>query len=555
VTFLPNVRYLTGYTGSNGTLVLTASGEATFFTDPRYRLQAAQETDCRVKVGTGPLLAHALPILRKKKSRRVAFERSRMSFEMYQSLKEGLPLKSSAEPVGGWIEHQRMIKSEAEIALIRHSVLVNSRAFERAVSGVRGGMSEKDLAAELDYQMRRLGAESAAFETIVATGPRTALPHAKPTAAVFRAGSLILVDMGATCDGYASDMTRMLCLGRPGSRMKRAYAAVLEAQLAGIAAVKAGVEAQTVDRAARRVLRRQHGQRRGLQLCRAQAGGAGGKMTMRRPNMASAAQRCVWHGSGAALLGLMLWLLAGTAAAATYAYRNDVFSYDTPSPTAKTVGWHASGAAPACTGFQDGDDDWADLVFAGATTPANNFTFTFAGSVYSQVRIYSNGILAFGADNSGYWRQYTNLTLPINAASGQTVAGCNNAVPSNLIIAYWTDIVAGTANNTTGAAVQYELLGTAPNRRLVISWANVKLFNQTARYNFQIALYESPAGGLNSNFKYQYTTGSSTGSAATVGASVGPAGGNIPSAPLRPSGVGGAARAAAHLVGSARGCR
>ncbi len=251
VSSAANVRYLSGFTGSNGMLLVLPDTEAVLFTDPRYRLQAAQETDCRVKVGTGPLLAHALPILRKKKSRRVAFERSRMSFEMYQSLNEGLPFKSSAEPVGGWIEHQRMIKSEAEIALIRHSVLVNSRAFERAVSGVRGGMSEKDLAAELDYQMRRLGAESAAFETIVATGPRTALPHAKPTTAVFGAGSLILVDMGATCEGYASDMTRMLCLGRPGSRVKRAYAAVLEAQLAGIAAVKAGVEAQTVDRAAR----------------------------------------------------------------------------------------------------------------------------------------------------------------------------------------------------------------------------------------------------------------------------------------------------------------
>jgi Xaa-Pro aminopeptidase len=214
-----------------------------------------------VKVGTGPLLDHALPILRKRKSRRVGFERSRMSFEMYQALTEGLPLKSSAEPVGSWIEQQRMIKSESEIALIRHSVLVNSRAFERAAAGVRVGMSEKDFAAELDHQMRRLGAESAAFETIVATGARTALPHAQPTATVFKANSLILVDMGAMCEGYASDMTRMLFLGRPGSRVKRAYSAVLEAQLAGIAAVKPGVEAQTVDRAARRVLRK-HGMER-----------------------------------------------------------------------------------------------------------------------------------------------------------------------------------------------------------------------------------------------------------------------------------------------------
>ncbi len=258
VSSAANVRYLSGFTGSNGMLLVLPDAEAVLFTDPRYRIQAAQEADCRVKVGTGPLLDHVLPILGKRKTRRVGFERGRMSFEMYQSLKEGLPLKSSAEPVGGWIEQQRMIKSDAEIALIRDSVQVNSRAFERAVSGVRLGMSEKELAAELDYRMRRLGAEGAAFETIVATGARTALPHAQPTAAVFRANSLILVDMGAMCEGYASDMTRMLFLGRPGTRVKRAYAAVLEAQLAGIAAVKSGVEAQAVDRAARRVLRK-HG--------------------------------------------------------------------------------------------------------------------------------------------------------------------------------------------------------------------------------------------------------------------------------------------------------
>ena len=112
------------------------------------------------------------------------------------------------------------------------------------------------------------------------------------------------------------------------------------------------------------------------------------------------------------LIGLLLLLGACSAHAATYAYRNDVFNYDTPSGTANTVTWHATSPSPACTQYPLGDDDFADVTFANATTPVNNFTFTFAGVVQTGVRIYSNGMLAFGNDTSGFWRTYTNTTLP-----------------------------------------------------------------------------------------------------------------------------------------------
>jgi MSHA biogenesis protein MshQ len=208
-----------------------------------------------------------------------------------------------------------------------------------------------------------------------------------------------------------------------------------------------------------------------------------------------------------------LWLTAclataTPAAAATYAYRNDTFAYDTPSGSATSVTWHASSAAPACTQYPQGDDDWADVTF-----PAG-FTFTFGGVAYTSVRIYSNGILAFGTDVSGFHRDYTPVALP--APAGPTYTGCATAAPVNVMLAYWIDIVAGTANGTTGASVKYEMLGTAPDRRFVISWDNVKLYNQAARYSFQVALYESTSGA-NGNFRYQYTTGSSNGSNATVG--------------------------------------
>jgi Xaa-Pro aminopeptidase len=176
-----------------------------------------------------------------------------MTFEDYQVLKDALPMRSSLEPVAGWVERQRMIKSAEEIATIRQSVQLNSKAFEEAIKRVRPGIRESDLAAEIDYRVRRNGAEASAFETIVAAGPRTALPHARPTLARVGRG-LLLVDMGAMLDGYASDMTRMLCLGRPNAQIRRMYNAVLEAQLAAVDAVRPGIEAQLVDRAARRVL-------------------------------------------------------------------------------------------------------------------------------------------------------------------------------------------------------------------------------------------------------------------------------------------------------------
>lgn len=205
--------------------------------------------------------------------------------------------------------------------------------------------------------------------------------------------------------------------------------------------------------------------------------------------------------------GIML-ALPDSVFAQTYAYRSEPFAYDTPSGSAATVAWHTSSPSPACTGYPNGDDDWADVAFP------SGFVFTFGGVAYSQVRVYSNGILAFGNDVSGFHRKYTPQALP--ATAGSTYSGCPTANPVRIMLAYWIDIVAGTANSTAGASVRYELLGTAPNRRFVISFVNVKLYNQTARYNFQIVLRES-SSGTNGEFSYRYTSGSSNGLNATVG--------------------------------------
>jgi len=254
VAFSPNLRYLTGFTGSNGCLLVTPS-KSILFTDPRYQIQVAQEVSTQVKICTGPLAAGALSAIARLGLKLVGYEPARMTCDLFDSLKARLPMKASLVPVRGWIEELRMAKTPLEIARIRRSVETNSRAFEQAAARVRPGMKERDLAAELEYRMRKLGAEKPSFETIVAGGARSALPHAQPTAARLRAGDLVMVDMGAFQDGYASDMTRMLFLGRPTARVKRTYRAVLEAQLAAIDRVRAGVPAVQVDRAARRVLK------------------------------------------------------------------------------------------------------------------------------------------------------------------------------------------------------------------------------------------------------------------------------------------------------------
>lgn len=254
VSGLPNVRYLSGFTGDNA-LLLVARDKAVLFTDPRFDIQATQEASCAVKIATGPLVIDVAAAIKRLRLKKIGFEPGRMTVQVLKSIGDRLPMRSSLEPVDGLVEQLRMVKSAGEIAAIRRSVETNSKAFEQAVRRVRPGMTESDLAAELEYRMRRLGAEKPSFDTIVAGGARSALPHAQPTGAKLQNGQLVVIDMGAIQDGYCSDMTRMLFLGEPGAKVKRTYRAVLEAQLAAIGQVRAGAVANRVDAAARHVLK------------------------------------------------------------------------------------------------------------------------------------------------------------------------------------------------------------------------------------------------------------------------------------------------------------
>jgi len=254
VTSPANLRYLTDYTGSNGLLLITRT-EAHFFTDPRYGLEASQKMTCRVHVSKKGLIPAAVAILKRKKLKKIGFESAWLRFEEYSKLKDELPLGFALHPVGRVMEQQRMIKSAAEVAMIRKSVQANSEAYSRVLNRIKVGVREQDVAAELEFQMRMLGAEKPAFETIVATGERSASPHSQPTARRFGENELLLIDMGASVDGYASDMTRVAYAGVPPKRIRDLYKAVLDAQLTAVNAVRPGVTATKVDAAARNVLK------------------------------------------------------------------------------------------------------------------------------------------------------------------------------------------------------------------------------------------------------------------------------------------------------------
>jgi Xaa-Pro aminopeptidase len=248
-----NVRYLTGFTGSSGAVLLYRDGHAVLYTDPRYAVQSHQQVDCQVKIAKGPLVRSIQRDIRRCVPARVGFEQDHLTVGQLEALKKDLPMRAELVPVTGIVEGLRMVKDAGEIALIRASVNTNSHALEKALKRLKPGIAEAEFAAEIDYQSRKLGAEAPAFDTIVAAGERAALPHAQPGAAKILPG-MLLIDMGAFQDGYASDMTRMVYLGSAPPKYRRAYRAVLEAQSAAIDTVKAGAKTSAVDKAARVVL-------------------------------------------------------------------------------------------------------------------------------------------------------------------------------------------------------------------------------------------------------------------------------------------------------------
>lgn len=251
VTHLPNVHYLSGFTGSSGALLVPVKGTPVFFTDGRYTEQAAEEVKgAKIKItSTGALCAVVEAAAKLKGS--VGFEAQKTSVADFQALKKIAP---RLKPTSDVVEKLRWIKDADELRTIRGAIDLASRVFDAVVPEVAPGVLESALAAEIEYMSKRLGAAGMSFDTIVASGKRSALPHGRASNTPVAAKGFVIFDFGVIVDGYCSDMTRTVHVGRTDKRAERVYGAVLEAQLAGIKAVKAGVETSQVDQAARKVL-------------------------------------------------------------------------------------------------------------------------------------------------------------------------------------------------------------------------------------------------------------------------------------------------------------
>lgn len=245
VTTLVNVRYLTGFTGSNGALLLRADGTGTFVTDGRYRDQAAQEVPDLEHVVERDLVA----VLAARLVGRWGVETHTMSVDTHRALVSATDaeLVAADRPV----ERARETKDDAEIASLREACAISVAALEGLLSGPLVGRSERDLARDLEWRMLGLGAEAIAFETILAAGENSAIPHHHPGPREVGAGDLLKIDFGARVDGYHADCTRTVVVGRADDWQREVHAAVRRAQSLGVRALREDAPVAEIDVAVR----------------------------------------------------------------------------------------------------------------------------------------------------------------------------------------------------------------------------------------------------------------------------------------------------------------
>jgi Xaa-Pro aminopeptidase len=261
VTHLPDVRYVCGFTGSNAALAITAKA-ALMVTDGRYTAQAAAEVKgAEVRIAKGPALAEACKWLAAARVKHAYYDGEQMTVSALSAMQEAVKgnaknAKQFFQPLPSpLVSAQRMVKDAAEIERMAAAAALGVRLFEHVLGFLRPGITENAVAAELEYRARLWGAEAMSFPTIVASGPRSAFPHGTASAARLPRRGFVTVDFGVILNGYCSDMTRTVHLGRATAREREAYDAVLAAQENAVAAVAAGTKTGDVDEAARSVLR------------------------------------------------------------------------------------------------------------------------------------------------------------------------------------------------------------------------------------------------------------------------------------------------------------
>ena len=246
-----NRRYFSGFSGSTGFLLISEH-ESKLLTDFRYIEQAtAQAKQYEILRYTANPYELLIGITSKLGVTTIGFESDFVTYDMYTKLAESMP-NLHLLPVQ--IDELRMIKDRDEVAAIRKAVEIADSAFLHILSFIKPGISEQAVALELEYQMGKLGAEKPAFDTIVASGKRGALPHGKATQKIIQTGDLVTMDFGAVYQGYHSDITRTLCMGTATEKQRELYEIVLTAQLAGVQAVRIGKTGKEIDAVARKII-------------------------------------------------------------------------------------------------------------------------------------------------------------------------------------------------------------------------------------------------------------------------------------------------------------
>jgi len=265
VTHLPNVRYLCGFSGSAGVLLVTGA-RSVFFTDGRYTDQARAEVQAARIVITrkGPLAAAAVWLSQHLKPGRgasasrvkIGIEGEHLTVAARSRLTGVLPPSIRLGEAPPLVEQARMVKDEQEIESIRSAVLLGASLFDRALETIRPGVLETEVAAEMEYAARTAGAQAMSFDTIIASGERSALPHGRASRTAIPVQGFVVCDFGVILSGYCSDMTRTVHVGRASAEGRRVYQAVKQAQQAGVDAVRPGISVGEVDQAARKSLQK-----------------------------------------------------------------------------------------------------------------------------------------------------------------------------------------------------------------------------------------------------------------------------------------------------------
>jgi len=253
VTHLPNVRYLTGFSGTNG-LCLVGRDTSYFLTDFRYKKQSHEEVKgLRIAIAKDSLFKELEQRKLLRGMRRVGIEGNYLPYAEYRKLKKTFP-RLRFVALADVVEEFSAVKDEEEVRLIKKAARISDKVFNEVLKSIKPGVRELDVSAEISFLHKSYGAERDAFEAIVASGPRGALPHGIASAKKIRKGEFVTLDFGCVYRGYCCDITRTVAVGEPAKKLREIYRIVSEAQMEAIEAVKSGMLAKELDAVARRYI-------------------------------------------------------------------------------------------------------------------------------------------------------------------------------------------------------------------------------------------------------------------------------------------------------------